>query len=276
MGTMLCTERAAEGGATRSVAASGSGHGVYETDRAVAEYLQFHFAGKDQFPYGFGPVDALFFAQRLAEHCIAHALPHRMRNALDVGCAVGGSTFGLALKFEHVLGVDFSDAFIRAAKEMRDKGEKGYDTLVSGQVYDLKVAKVDVDKETRERCEFKQGDACALGNLGQFDCILAANLLCRLPKPRVFLEKVIELVTPGGIFVIASPYSWLPEYTPRSEWLGGTRQDGRPVDSFKEVEKVLSPYFDLEDRREISFLLREHARKFQWGVSDLSVWRRRA
>lgn len=32
-----------------------------------------------------------------------------------------------------------------------------------------------------------------------------------------------ELVRPGGVFVLVSPYSWLEEYTPREEWLGGVK-----------------------------------------------------
>eukprot|EP00756_Hemistasia_phaeocysticola_P021302 Hpha_TRINITY_DN15766_c4_g16::TRINITY_DN15766_c4_g16_i1::g.36376::m.36376 len=261
----------------RSVAASGSGHGVYETARAVDEYLQFHYAGRDQFPYGFGPTDGLDFAQRLAAECIKNSLGHRQRSALDVGCAVGGSSFALAGTFDKVVGVDFSHAFINAAREMQKTGERRYTSLVRGDVFEPRVAEVRESEEIRERCDFRQGDACNLGDIGTFDCVLAGNLLCRLPKPRAFLDKVIEIVNPGGIFVIASPYSWLPEYTPKKDWMGGQRgADGEMVDSFGEVEKVLSQHFDLESREDVGFLLREHVRKFQWGVSDLSVWRRHA
>lgn len=43
--------------------------------------------------------------------------------------------------------------------------------------------------------------------------ILAANLICRLPNPRKFLDSLKNLVEPGGIVVITSPYTWLEEYT---------------------------------------------------------------
>lgn len=37
-------------------------------------------------------------------------------SALDVGCAVGGSTFELARAFTQCLGIDYSHGFIEAAQ----------------------------------------------------------------------------------------------------------------------------------------------------------------
>merc|ERR1712113_481263 len=71
------------------------------------------------------------------------------------------------------------------------------------------------------RTEFRQGDACNLGDIGDVDCITAVNLLCRLPNPQAFLQKAVESIRPGGILVMVSPYSWLEEYTPQEKWLGG-------------------------------------------------------
>jgi 2-polyprenyl-3-methyl-5-hydroxy-6-metoxy-1,4-benzoquinol methylase len=45
--------------------------------------------------------------------------------------------------------------------------------------------------------------------LGEFDAVLAANLLCRLPSPEAFLNRTATLVKPGGVLVMVSPYSWL-------------------------------------------------------------------
>lgn len=61
---------------------------------------------------------------------------------------------------------------------------------------------------------FEQGDACNLrSDIGQFGCILGANLICRLPAPLDFLDRLPSIVAPGGIVVLTSPYSWLEEYT---------------------------------------------------------------
>lgn len=55
--------------------------------------------------------------------------------------------------------------------------------------------------------------------------VLAANLLCRLPDPSVFLRRLPSLIKPGGVLVLVSPYSWLPAWTDRQHWLGGYRDE---------------------------------------------------
>jgi SAM-dependent methyltransferase len=85
-----------------------------------------------------------------------------------------------------------------------------------------------------------QGDACALPSAaqfassagvpggGRFSVIHGANLLCRLPDPMLFLQALPGLLVPGGIVVLVSPYSWLKQYTPRSNWLGACGIEGAP------------------------------------------------
>lgn len=58
--------------------------------------------------------------------------------------------------------------------------------------------------------------------------VLAANLLCRLPDPSVFLRRLPSLIKPGGVLVLVSPYSWLPAWTDQQRWLGGYRDEVRP------------------------------------------------
>jgi len=70
--------------------------------------------------------------------------------------------------------------------------------------------------QDRRKVRFQRGDACSLPlDLGQFDCVLAANILCRLHTPRAFLDRLSSLVSTGGILVIITPYTFLYKYTPR-------------------------------------------------------------
>jgi len=124
----------------------------------------------------------------------------------------------------------------------------------------------------RGRVEFLVGDATNLPPLGAFDVVLAANLICRLPEPRKFLARVPSLVKPGGQLLLATPFSWLVEFTPREHWLGG-RQDS--PSSFEVLRQILEPDFELETTKNLPFLIREHSRKFQYGISLGSRWRRR-
>ena len=70
--------------------------------------------------------------------------------------------------------------------------------------------------QDRERVSFIVGDACNLPrDLGQFGMVLAANLICRLPDPMKFFDRLKDLVVPAGILIITSPYTWLSQYTPK-------------------------------------------------------------
>ena len=61
----LLARRAAAGAEALSTTSSGHSGSVYETDKAVAEYLMFHFgAPADILPYAAGPHAALDFASR--------------------------------------------------------------------------------------------------------------------------------------------------------------------------------------------------------------------
>jgi len=105
---------------------------------------------------------------------------------------------------------------------------------------------------------------------------LASNLLCRLPEPIKFLRRLESLVRPGGVVALISPYSWLEEYTPRENWIGGDAvESGETSNSFDEVQRVLEQHFKLLHREDYPFIIREHARKFQWGISDGSYWQRK-
>jgi hypothetical protein len=74
--------------------------------------------------------------------------------------------------------------------------------------------------------------------------------------------------------VITSPYTWLEEFTPRGNWLGGLECDGRRVTTRDGLQAALAADFELVAVKDLPFLIREHARKFQWSVAEATIWRR--
>ena len=275
--------------ASSSTAGSGAstastGFTLYEGQRAVDEYVQMHFgAPEDVIPYNTGATDGLRFPERCADEVVA-ALKRVGRDvqsceALDAGCAVGGASFALARAgLVHVDGVDFSNAFVSAAQAMQDQGSVEYSALVEGTRVARKVARVELGSGA-SLVRFNQGDACALevlrdsGKLQEsgYDAVLASNLLCRLPHPRAFLRTCSEwAVKPGGVFVLLTPFSWLEQWTPQADWIGG----GDAVSSEVLAREMESLGFRLESRADVPFLIREHARKFQYGISECSVWQK--
>ena len=75
---------------------------------------------------------------------------------------------------------------------------------------------------------------------------------------------------------MVSPYSWLEEYTAKEEWIGAQVVDGgKNLDSFTELSSFMlsaSPSMKVIHRENVPFTIREHERKFQYGVSDCVVF----
>lgn len=247
----------------------------YETDALLAQYLAFHYAPRRELlPHRDGPVSAFAFPVRVvSENLDVRRLPRDAR-ALDLGCAVGRSSFELARHCTEVVGIDLSQRFIDAATRLRRRGNVGYRLIEEWELTVPAVARVPKSIR-RERVAFEVGDATALrADLGSFDVVVISNLLDRLNDPRRCLRRLSSLVRPGGQLIITSPFTWLESFTPRSRWLGGFLRNGRPVRSFDTLRELLADDFRLVRRRDMPFLIREHRRKFQWTVADATIWRR--
>jgi len=248
----------------------------YESDRGVSEYLLFHYGtAEETLPYPNGPRDALFYPVRCVVNCLdAAALPANAR-ALDLGCAVGRSSFELARHCAEVVGIDYSQRFVDVATRLREQGSINYIFVEEGDITRSTVAVVPTTID-RSRVRFEQGDAQELrDHLSDFDIVFAANLIDRLPEPVRFLRRLSGLVKPGGQLILTSPYTWLEEYTPRENWLGGNARNGDPSGTLDGLKGELTQSFELTRTLDLPFLIREHARKFQWSVAQASVWRRK-
>ncbi len=244
----------------------------YETDKILCEYLLFHYGAEDQILGRLpAPREGLNFPRRSVGDLLGPM--GRESRALDVGCAVGRATFELARYASSVIGIDFSERFISAAQELKSSGVIDSEYRVEGVLTAPFRAEV-AGGIDRNRVTFETGDATDLrDDLGVFDVVLAANLICRLPDPRRFLERLPSLVKPGGQLLLTTPFTWLEEYTPKENWLGGRdADDARSVDVLK---ALLEPDFELQLTKELPFLIREHARKFQYGIAQGTRWRRR-
>lgn len=283
---------------------------MYEDKATLHKYLLFHYGSTaESFPFDFGPKQALHFPQRTVasadqflRSCAAcngmEATPKPTR-ALDLGCSVGGSSFELAKRFSSVLGIDFSETFIDAAKRLAAGESIAYNRIDEGEITTRLTAQAPKLNQVYSTPQFAHADACNLPQqilaepMENFDLVHAANLLCRLPKPAKLLERLPKLVKTGGLLVLATPASWLEEYTPKSEWTGGrlcpssttntsttlpeiTKKEASTKTTAKNtmayLQEYLQAHFQLLHTEDCPFLLREHARSYQWGVSLLSIW----
>lgn len=242
----------------------------YETDEFISQYLEFHY-GDEYFGVANYPkacIDKIF---ELTEG-------RSFSKALDIGCAVGRSSFELAKQIPEVDAVDFSTRFIRNALSLRAHGQLRYLITDEGELATLKQINLENLglQETAGRVEFSQGDACNLKpKYSDYDLVFAGNLIDRLYEPARFLELIQDRINEGGFLVITSPYTWLEEYTERQHWLGGIKIDGENQTTLDGLRLLLKSCFELVNEPvDIPFVIRETARKHQHTIAQMTVWRK--
>ncbi len=246
----------------------------YETDEQVSQYLEFHY-GEEYF-------DVPNFAATCAELCISAAeasdMPGTGQRVMDLGCAVGRSSFELAKYFEQVTGLDFSARFIASAVELQQKGLKRYLIRDEGELVSYQETQLSDFglAATSGRCQFMQADACNLNEkFTGYDLIFAGNLIDRLYSPKQFLSMIHERLNRGGLFILTSPYTWLEEFTPRNEWLGGFKDSvGENYTTLDGLKDLLGRHFEMQgEPRDVPFVIRETRRKYQHTLAQMTVWK---
>lgn len=244
---------------------------VYETDPLASQYAELHYGGK------------YFGEENFPAHCARIALELMKEKprgrALDLGCAVGRASFELARGFEHVTGLDYSARFIKLAVELKEKGHFRYVLPEEGEIvshHEVSLSLLGLDS-IKDKVDFYQADACNLKPIyADYDLVLAANLIDRLYDPAKFLTTIPGRMTPGGLLILVSPYTWLEEFTPRDKWIGGFRKDGENVTTAQALEELLSPDFKkAAEPRDIPLVVRETGRKFQHVIAQMTVWERK-
>lgn len=242
----------------------------YESDELLNQYLGFH--------YGANYFGVPNYAAECARICLEAGNSHNMNKALDLGCAVGRSTFELAKGYKQVVGVDYSTRFIDAAKKLQggeslqyllhEQGELTEQVSASLQEHDL--------QHDANRIQFEVGDACQLAEHHQnYDLVFAGNLIDRVQNPRAFLKGLTQRINTGGLLIISSPYTLLTEYTPRDQWLGGFQVNGQRRTMQDGINDTLKDHFKrAQEPMDVPFVIRETSRKYQHSVAELTIWKR--
>ncbi|QYJ75176.1 5-histidylcysteine sulfoxide synthase [Shewanella sp. FJAT-52076] len=243
---------------------------VYETDELISQYLEFHY-GREYF-------GVANFCVKGVQEALAEINLERHARALDIGCSVGRASFELARYFDAVDAIDFSARFIQQAYALKEQGEKRYTIRTEGELVEYRTASLASlgYNEVKHKIDFLQGDALNLKpRFSGYDLVYASNLIDRLNEPKAFLEQIHSRINTGGYLVIASPYTWLEDYTPKANWLGGIKVNGENFTTLDGLTETLIPHFELVAVKEVPFVIRETKRKFQHSLSEMSIWRKR-
>lgn len=245
---------------------------VYETDEQISQYCEFHY-GKENF-------GVKNFPKNSVEVLKPYLRNIKKDKALDLGCSVGRSTFELGTIFDEVLGIDFSANFINVGIKLKKYENLTFKVATEGDLFDEKTVSLkdfNLD-ETKEKVSFMQGDACNLKDLYTgYDLIFCSNLIDRLYYPQKFLEDVPNRINDGGLLVLLSPYTWLENYTPKENWLGGYLKDNQEVKTLDTLRKNLETKgdFELVDTIDVPFVIKETNRKYQHTLSQMSIWKKK-
>ena len=137
--------------------------------------------------------------------------------ALDLGCSEGQTSICLSSKFNSIVGIDYSKRFIEIANERKN----------SLQIKNL---------------NFMHGSALKLDSIPNLPkenvLVFCGNLIDRFVEPTNFLNDVSKYVKKGGIFILTSPYTWLEEFTPKENWIGGIINNGEILSTILGLEHI--------------------------------------
>jgi 2-polyprenyl-3-methyl-5-hydroxy-6-metoxy-1,4-benzoquinol methylase len=154
-------------------------------------------------PYKFGPKEALNLTSRSAALChhmstlqtssmqsgtssSSSSSSKAQRRALDIGCAVGGSSFELSRYFDEVIGIDFSQHLIDAANVMQRTGEMSFQMMKQGKIFESSKTHLSSEID-RSKVRFQKGDACSLDD-NSLKLILLRTFSIVLPYTELFIN----------------------------------------------------------------------------------------
>ncbi len=242
---------------------------VYETDESISLYCDFHYGNENH--------GIKNFCKNSVEILKPYLKDIKRKKALDLGCSVGRSTYELAKDFDEVIGIDFSANFINVGVKLKIYDSLTYKVKKEGEIFEEKTVSLKslgLD-DIKEKVQFMQGDASNLKDIYTgFDLIFCSNLIDRLYYPFKFLQDIPHRINKDGLLVLLSPYTWLEEHTPKENWLGGFIKDNKEVYTLDTLKENLLE-FELIDTIDVPFMIKETSRKYQYTISQMSIWKKK-
>ena len=147
---------------------------------------------------------------------------------LDMGCAVGRTTYELADHLQRpVVGIDLDISLLRRAQQIHASGIVEYPLRRTGLAYDRHTFSVanQYSQTVKANIDFWCCDVTALpfsDNLFSFTSSL--NVLDCVHSPLTALQEIERTLEHTGRCVLASPYDWSTSATPTEAWIGGHSQ----------------------------------------------------
>lgn len=142
---------------------------------------------------------------------------------IDIGCAVGRTTFSLAdWSPDIVVGVDLNFTMLKTAQNVLQKGIVRYPLRRCGIVYNRRTFPVFF--KNAKRVDFWACEAASLGFNARFSMAASIHVLDCVNNPYEHLRTVTGLLKPDATAIFATPYDWSVSATPVESWIGGHSQ----------------------------------------------------
>jgi SAM-dependent methyltransferase len=151
---------------------------------------------------------------------------------LEVGCGPGGFLVALASR-RPAVGLDLRVGMLRLARRLIDERR----CTVGWRAEGRRTAQVELRAPpTRFPVTLIQGSLRHC-RLEPFPIVVAISLLDVLPDPGEGLRDLVRLTRPGGLLLVALPYQYDAEVTPRERWWG-PEDLIRAMDGFEILEQI--------------------------------------
>ena len=232
----------------------------YETDELVSSYLWSHFS------------DLMHEEQASQAYATwAGLIREQTGVALDAGGAVGRFTFEMSTRCDFAVGIDTSQAFIRAARQLMRQGTMTVSIKDEGLLRrEFTIILPAVWR--RERVEFVVANALALPFPAQSIAVFTSlNLVDKVPSPLAHLREMNRVTHhQQAQFLLSDPFSWSSEAAPAAEWLGGTNQGrfaGRGLANIirllSDKQGELAPAWSVDKPGSVWWTIRTHSNHYE-------------
>jgi SAM-dependent methyltransferase/uncharacterized protein YbaR (Trm112 family) len=206
--------------------------------------------------------------------------------AIDLGCAVGRTSFELAKTVDNlIVGIDLNFAMLRAAASILHHGRVAYPRRRVGIVFDKR--EFPTAFEGSSKVDFWACDATLLPFADETFALAASlNVIDCVQSPYDHLKELGRVLRDNGGAVLCAPYDWNVNATPAETWLGGHSQRSESRGASEIMLRSLlaggeHPYAlqELElvsESEALPWSLRLHDRSFMNYLVHLLVVRKRS
>jgi 5-histidylcysteine sulfoxide synthase/putative 4-mercaptohistidine N1-methyltranferase len=243
---------------------------IYETDREVTRHCEAQYGGDH--------LGIKNYYGEIARLAIQYAGNSR-KNALDLGCRTGRTTFELAKEFDSVTGLDFTARNIRVAGKLQGNGNLNFVFPEEGEL--LSYHQINISALGLDNCvgkvTFLQSDASNMKPIFVgYDLVLINDILDQMYNPRHFLTGVHKRINAGGRLIIATGFDWSEECTKLENWVGGHREGGEQIWGEDDLASLLSETFTKVDGPIIlPSVTRINKRKFSYNNLEVTIWEKK-